>query len=217
MNHFHILLQIHLSEYTKQFGIPKAHENISWFCASVYAAISTKNVLSYTLICLLNTYPKFTNHSMFNFSFKPFLTSSPWPKCAPEPVHDSIIMKWNSLSCVWLFATLWTVAYQAPLSMGFSRQEYWSGLPFPSPGDLPNPATEFISPALTGRFLTIWATREVHWFYHNTNTIKCYKMWYQYYERITYWLCGTNEVTVSMEHWFQDSPRIPTSPHIRVP
>ena len=41
--------------------------------------------------------------------------------------------------CVWLFATPWTVAYQVPLSMGFSRQEYWRGFPFPSPGDLPNP------------------------------------------------------------------------------
>ena len=46
---------------------------------------------------------------------------------------------------VWLFATLWTVACQAPLSMGFPRQEYWSGLPFPSPGDLPHPGTETIS------------------------------------------------------------------------
>ena len=44
--------------------------------------------------------------------------------------------------------TPWTVACQAPLSMGFSRQEYWSGLPFPSPGDLPNPGTEPRSPAL---------------------------------------------------------------------
>ena len=43
------------------------------------------------------------------------------------------------LSCVRLFATPWTVAYQAPPSMEFSRQEYWSGLPFPSPGDLPDP------------------------------------------------------------------------------
>ena len=42
----------------------------------------------------------------------------------------------------------WTVAWQAPLSMGFPRQEYWSGLPFPSPGDLPNPGTEPGSPAL---------------------------------------------------------------------
>ena len=53
----------------------------------------------------------------------------------------------NSLSRVQLFATLWTVAGQAPLSMGFSRQEYWSGLPFPSPGDLPNPGIEPWSPA----------------------------------------------------------------------
>ena len=48
----------------------------------------------------------------------------------------------NSVSRVLLFATPWTVAYQAPLSMEFSRQEYWSGLPFPSPGDLPDPGIE---------------------------------------------------------------------------
>ena len=46
------------------------------------------------------------------------------------------------VSCVWLFETQWTVALQAPLSMEFSMQEYWSGLPFPSPGDLPSPGTE---------------------------------------------------------------------------
>ena len=51
-------------------------------------------------------------------------------------------VKVKSLSRVRLFATRWTVAYQAPPSMGFSRQEYWSGLPFPSPGDLPNPGIE---------------------------------------------------------------------------
>ena len=50
--------------------------------------------------------------------------------------------------------TPWPVAHQAPLSMGFSRQEDWSGLPFPSPGDLPRPGTEATSPALAGRFLT---------------------------------------------------------------
>ena len=54
----------------------------------------------------------------------------------------------KSLSRVQLFATPWTVAYQAPQSMGFSRQEYWSGLPFPSPGDLPYPRIEPGSPAL---------------------------------------------------------------------
>ena len=56
--------------------------------------------------------------------------------------------KVKSLSHVRLFATPWAVAYQAPLSMGFSRQQSWSGLPFPSPGDLPNPGIEPGSPAL---------------------------------------------------------------------
>ena len=50
--------------------------------------------------------------------------------------------------------------HQAPLSMGFSRQEYWSRVPFPSSGDLPNPGIEPSSPALAGRFFTQWATRE---------------------------------------------------------
>ena len=66
-------------------------------------------------------------------------------------VHD------QSLSCVWLFVTPWTVACQAPLCMEFLRQEYWSGLTFPPPGDLPNPETEPSSPAssaLSGRFFT---------------------------------------------------------------
>ena len=51
-------------------------------------------------------------------------------------------------------AISWTVACQAPLSVGFSRQEYWSGLPFPSPGDLPDPGIEPVSPALAGGFFT---------------------------------------------------------------
>ena len=52
------------------------------------------------------------------------------------------------------FVTPWPVARQAPPSMGFPRQEYWSGLPFPSPGDLSNPGIEPVSPALAGGFLT---------------------------------------------------------------
>ena len=59
------------------------------------------------------------------------------------------------LSHVLLFVTPGTVAYQAPLSLGFSRQEYWSGLPFPPPGDLPVPGIEPTSPALAGGFFTI--------------------------------------------------------------
>ena len=57
-------------------------------------------------------------------------------------------VKVKSLSRVRLFATPWTVGGQAPPSMEFSRQEYWSGLPFPSPGDLPNSGIEPGSPAL---------------------------------------------------------------------
>ena len=63
-------------------------------------------------------------------------------------------MKVESLSLVHLFVTPWTVALQAPPSIGFSRQEYWSGLPFPSPGDLPNPGIEPRSPALQADALT---------------------------------------------------------------
>ena len=64
-----------------------------------------------------------------------------------------MIVKVKSLSRVRLFATPWTVAYQAPLSMGFSRQECWSGLPFPSPGDLPDPGIEPGSPTLQANVL----------------------------------------------------------------
>ena len=69
----------------------------------------------------------------------------------------------SRFSCVQLCVTPWTVALQAPLSMGFSRQEYWSGLPFPSPGDLPNRGIEptcLISPALAGRLFTTSPTGE---------------------------------------------------------
>ena len=61
--------------------------------------------------------------------------------------------KVKSLSCVQLFATPWIVAHQAPPSMGFSRQQCWSGLPFPSPGDLPDPGIEPGSPALQAETL----------------------------------------------------------------
>ena len=67
------------------------------------------------------------------------------------------------LRCVCLFVTPWTVVHQAPLSVGFPRQEYWSGLPFPSPGNLPIPGIEpmaLASPALAGGFFTTGATWE---------------------------------------------------------
>ena len=66
-----------------------------------------------------------------------------------------------TLSHIQLFATLWTTAHQAPLSMGFPRQEYWSGLPLPTLGDLPSPGIEpesLMSPTLADGFFTTSAT-----------------------------------------------------------
>ena len=78
--------------------------------------------------------------------------SSPLSHLA-SPYIDMLLL--GCFSRVLLCAILWTAARQAPLSMGFSRQEYWSGLPFPTPGNLPNPGmepTSPVSPALAGRF-----------------------------------------------------------------
>ena len=68
----------------------------------------------------------------------------------------------SCFSHIWVFVTLWTLTHEAPLSMGFSRQEYWSGLLCPPPGDLPNPGMEPMSLTSTciGRFFTTSATRE---------------------------------------------------------
>ena len=87
-----------------------------------------------------------------------------WPKI--WSIFDSLPChlrkKCILLLFVWLLATLWTTVHQAPLSVGFSRQEYWSGLPGPPPGDPPDPGIEPTSSALAGRFFTtsaIWARR----------------------------------------------------------
>ena len=69
-------------------------------------------------------------------------------------VLSSVCVYAQSLSHVQLFATLWTVTLKGPLSMEFSRQEYWDGLTFPSPGDLPDPEVEPTSPALAARIFT---------------------------------------------------------------
>ena len=83
--------------------------------------------------------------------------------CNPEALYHNILQcyiisfKVVAQSCPTLCDPM-TVAHQVPLSMGFSRQEYWSGLSFPSPGDLPNPGIELESSALADRFFTVWAT-----------------------------------------------------------
>ena len=76
-----------------------------------------------------------------------------------QPIDSVVIVSCvlSHFSCVRLFVTIWTGAHQAPLSMGFSRQEYWSGLPFSPAGDLPDSEIEPMShtcPALAGRFFT---------------------------------------------------------------
>ena len=71
-------------------------------------------------------------------------------------------VKVKSLSRVWLFETPWTVAYKVHPSVEFSSQEYWSGLPFPSLGGLPNPGIEPGSPAMQADDFTIWATWNIY-------------------------------------------------------
>ena len=86
--------------------------------------------------------------------------SRKWGRSSHYPGLQGWRVKCSSMSHVWLFATAWTVARQVPLSMEFSKQEYWSGFPGLPPGDLPDPGVELEFPALAGRFFTIWATRE---------------------------------------------------------
>ena len=87
----------------------------------------------------------------------PFLTSKQMTqrlRDLPKLPGVPKLLQAQSLSGVLLFATPGTIACQAPLTVGFPRQEYWSGLPFPSPGDLPNPGIEAVYPALAGGFFT---------------------------------------------------------------
>ena len=83
------------------------------------------------------------------------------------------------LSGVWVCATLWTATHQAPLSMGFSRQEHWSGLPYPPPGDLPDPWVEpgsLTTPPLISGFFTTSATCQIIAFYTLNNLHFC-QLW----------------------------------------
>ena len=123
--------------------------------------VKHKITIGYSILDLIISSP--TNTCTWAFMTAKF-TIAKWWKPPPYPSEDEWINKmWyihtgysevKSLSRVWLFATPWTVTYKAPPSMGFSRQEYWSGLPFPSPGDLPDPGVEPRSPALQADALT---------------------------------------------------------------
>ena len=93
----------------------------------------------------------------------------------------------QSLSYVQLFVTPWSVAHQIPLSIGFPRQEYWSGLPFPSPGHLPNSGIKPASPAVAGGFFYHWATWKARVFctcsqtYESLCPLKCFSFWLPFY------------------------------------
>ena len=80
------------------------------------------------------------------------------------------------LSCIWGFATLWTVAHKSPLTLGFCRQEYGNGLPCLPPGDLPNPGIEPMFPASPHcrQILYLKWTTSKHWLYRTGNSAQCY-------------------------------------------
>ena len=112
----------------------------------------TQNYTFFWFCCLFTVFIYWFLSSYLCFSLKIFYTvikNSGFKRDAFSCVYV--------LSCVQLSATLWTVACQAPLFMGFPRQEYWSGLPFPPPGDLPDPGIKpafSVSLMLAGRFFT---------------------------------------------------------------
>ena len=129
------------------------------------------------------------------------LFKSGFPKLPPESVYLLMLFTAHNLfdSQVWLETKVkwsgsvvsyslwppWTIAYQAPLSVGFSRQEYWSGLPFPSPGALPNPGIEPGSPTLQTDAFTISATMEnMHIKYSTSLGIRGVKI---KIKLVTYW------------------------------
>ena len=106
----------------------------------------------------------------------------PWPSTMNylvQNVSRAMLEKLKKLlGHVWLFVTPWTVAYQAPWTMGFTRQEYWSGLPWPSPGDLPDPGIEPGSSALQPDTLPSeppgkpWETYRLLFIYNRTLKIR---------------------------------------------
>ena len=110
------------------------------------------------------------------------------------------------LSHLQLFATSWTVAYQAPLSMGFSRQEYWSGLPFPSLGDLPNPGIKPVSPALQADTLPSEPPGNVCFMYLGDPILVAYVFTIVMYSWIDPLIC-VPRVSFSCHLPLQDSPR----------
>ena len=119
------------------------------------------NINNLKHVCFFFFHSLFWPHSLWDLSYLTRL--NPGPRQWKRRVL-TLTCVLTCFSHVWLFATPRTVALQAPLSMGLSRQEYWSGLPLPSPRDLPDQGielTSLTSPALVGRFFTTSTTWEV--------------------------------------------------------
>ena len=111
--------------------------------------------------------------------------------------------KVKSLSHVRLFTTPWTVVYQAPPSMGFSRQEYWSGLPFPSPGDLPDPGIKPGFPALQADTLTSEPPRKSYRMIYLMLTISfCHSFFIHFLVEVIHHLIDTGSKEGKQTHFF---------------
>ena len=113
-----------------------------------------------------------------HWSGLPFPSPGDLPDPGIEPTSPTLVCMLSRSSCVWLLATPWPVTCHAPLSMEFPRQESWKRLPFPSPGDLPDPGIELQSPALQADTLPseppgkLWPSNStsghISWEHHNS-------------------------------------------------
>ena len=109
----------------------------------------------------ISEFPRSYNTEVYISQTKHKVISCMWERGITKNLIKSVCQYVFIYICCFLVARLatpWTAALQTPLSMGFPRQEYWSGLPFPSPGDCADPGIEPVLPALAGRFFSIWAT-----------------------------------------------------------
>ena len=124
----------------------------SLFISQATTAMCPTQTRKLQIDCSLFPYHHLRNHNSFIHLLIGHLVL-----CQAWSLHVCVF---SCFSCVQLFVTPLTVAHQAPLSVGFSRQVYWSGLPYPPPGDLPHPGSKPGSPASAGRFFTTNATWE---------------------------------------------------------
>ena len=118
----------------------------------------------------------------------------------PQTFLVSFVLACCCFSHFWLFATPWTVAHQAPLSMEFSRQEYWSGLSCPPPGALPDPGIKHISlpsPEFAGGFFPTWASWEARSWSHNTLTFSLFYKCYEATEKKNYFYLKIKQQSIN--------------------